>query len=188
MLRGQFPCQLHHIVPHFPNARCDTLLSNVLNIHYAPPQCCQSVTSEAEQSLQANGGSCKPHTPHAPAPPHGRPTRQTHGHNGDPAAPYLSTPPHLITYGCAGTLQGDVCQISFAYSAMVRSEEKKPLPAVDMMDISVHRAWSWYVASTRACAPRITIWHTHTHMLVSAVYVHTRPFLASRLPHQLPGD
>ncbi len=73
-----------------------------------------------------------------------------------PAAPHLSkhpSSPPETTYGCAGTLQGAVRQISFAYSAMVRSEEKKPLPAVDMMDISVHRVWSWYVASTRACAP-----------------------------------
>jgi hypothetical protein len=54
MVQGQIPCQLHHILSHNPSARCDTLLSTVLNIHYAPQQCCQCVTSEAEQSLQAN--------------------------------------------------------------------------------------------------------------------------------------
>lgn len=36
-------------------------------------------------------------------------------------------------------------------SAMVRSEEKKPEPAVDMMDMRVHLAWSRYTASTRSC-------------------------------------
>ncbi len=102
--------------------------------------------------------------------------KTTHGHTGDPAAPYLSKLPLQTTYGCAGTLQGAVRQISFAYSAMVRSEEKKPLPAVDMMDISVHRVWSWYVASTRACAPRTA--SRHMYVLVTALYVHTKPFMA----------
>ena len=67
------------------------------------------------------------------------------------------TCPDIPRYCCAGTLQGDVCQISRAYSAMVRSEEKNPLPAVDMMDISVHLAWSRYVSSTRACASALRI-------------------------------
>ncbi len=33
---------------------------------------------------------------------------------------------------------------------MVRSDEKKPLPAVDMIDISVHLAVFLYVSSTRS--------------------------------------
>ena len=41
--------------------------------------------------------------------------------------------------------------MSRAYSSMVLSEEKKPLPAVDMMDMRVHLALSLYVSSTRSC-------------------------------------
>lgn len=41
-----------------------------------------------------------------------------------------------------GTLQGSAFQMSLAYSEMVRSVENLPDPAVDMMDMRVHLAWS----------------------------------------------
>ena len=44
--------------------------------------------------------------------------------------------------------------MSCAYSMMVLSEEKNPLPAVDMMDMRVHLALSLYVSSTLSCTPR----------------------------------
>ena len=39
-------------------------------------------------------------------------------------------------------MHGCTFQMSFAYSAIVRSEENLPLPAVDIMDILVHLALS----------------------------------------------
>lgn len=50
--------------------------------------------------------------------------------------------------------------MSRAYSSIVRSDEKKPLPAVDMMDMRVHLALSLYVSSTRSC--------TRAHISVKA--------------------
>ena len=38
-----------------------------------------------------------------------------------------------------------------AYSRMVRSELKKPLPAVLMMDFSVQASWSLYTSSMWSC-------------------------------------
>lgn len=38
---------------------------------------------------------------------------------------------------------------------MVRSEEKKEDPPVDMMLMRVHLAWSLYVSSTLACAAQM---------------------------------
>lgn len=63
----------------------------------------------------------------------------------------------------AGTWQGWVFQISRAYSMIVRSEEKKPLPAVDMMDMRVHLALSLYVSSIRSCAHGAETWAFSLH-------------------------
>ena len=46
---------------------------------------------------------------------------------------------------------------------MVLSEEKKPLPAVDMMDMRVHLALSLYVSSIRSCAPEAETWASWLH-------------------------
>ena len=55
--------------------------------------------------------------------------------------------------------------MSRAYSLIVLSDEKKPLPAVDMMDMRVHLALSLYVSSTRSC--------TGAHSTVSPCVAHT---------------
>jgi len=65
--------------------------------------------------------------------------------NYEPLAGKLASP-----WG-AGTTQGCTSQISFAYSAIVLSDENLPLPAVDIMDMRVHLALSLYVSSTLAC-------------------------------------
>lgn len=54
-------------------------------------------------------------------------------------------------------MHGCTFQISFAYSAIVLSEENLPLPAVDMMDMRVHFALSLYVSSTSACDKELCI-------------------------------
>lgn len=65
----------------------------------------------------------------------------------------------LLPQGWGGDLhahgrQGLTCQMSSAYSRMVRSEENLPLPAVYMMDLRVHSAWSLYTSSTSSWARR----------------------------------
>ena len=55
--------------------------------------------------------------------------------------------------------------MSRAYSLIVLSDEKKPLPAVDMMDMRVHLALSLYVSSTRSC--------TGAHSTISPCVAHT---------------
>ena len=47
---------------------------------------------------------------------------------------------------------------------MVRSDEKKPQPAVDIIDISVHLAVFLYVSSTRACNSVSTLHCLLAHM------------------------
>ena len=68
--------------------------------------------------------------------------------------------------------------MSRAYSSMVRSEEKKPLPAVDMMDMRVHLALFLYVSSTRSCTP------AHS-TLKSCLVAPKHPHTYSALPVQL---
>ena len=75
--------------------------------------------------------------------------------------------PQLHSTG-AGTWQGWVFQMSRAYSMMVRSEEKKPLPAVDMMDMRVHLALSLYVSSMRSCTHGAETWSISGYMSSSA--------------------
>ena len=53
--------------------------------------------------------------------------------------------------------------MSCAYSMMVRSEEKKPLPAVDMIDMRVHLALSLYVSSIRSCTYKAETWAPWLH-------------------------
>ena len=55
----------------------------------------------------------------------------------------------------AGSGTGLTSQISSAYCLMVRSDEKKPLPAVYRMLRRVHSSWSRYSLSTSACAPGV---------------------------------
>ena len=50
-----------------------------------------------------------------------------------------------------GTGTGTTSQISSAYCLMVRSELKKPEPAVYRMERLVHSSWSRYTLSTSSC-------------------------------------
>ena len=50
-----------------------------------------------------------------------------------------------------GTGTGLTSQISSAYCLMVRSELKKPEPAVYKMERLVHSSWSRYTLSTSSC-------------------------------------
>lgn len=62
--------------------------------------------------------------------------------------------PRLLLLYSAGGFRGCTCQMSLAYSTMVRSLLNLPLPAVYMMERRVHSSTSLYTLSTSSCASR----------------------------------
>lgn len=69
-----------------------------------------------------------------------------------PAA--VAASPRLLLLYSAGGFRGCTCQMSLAYSTMVRSLLNLPLPAVYMMERRVHSSTSLYTLSTSSCASR----------------------------------
>ena len=94
--------------------------------------------------------------PHAQCPPERRAQRH-HADDGRTRRPQTSPADCGGTSRAAhaaGTGTGTTSQISSAYCRMVRSELKKPLPAVYRMERRVHSSWSLYSASTSSCTQR----------------------------------
>lgn len=86
------------------------------------------------------------------------------------ALPWMSSREHGLTP-----------QISRAYSAMLRSDENIPDPAVDMMDIFVHLARFLYVLSTFSCTIQVFILSPFKDACIPSELLEQQPQLSEHI-------